>query len=199
MDKLSATRRSLLQLAGCLGASLAVSDWDVLAAALHHEPADTAEVGPSLLDSGELTDLEALTAQIIPTDAAPGAREAGVAHFIDRALSSFMAPLATQFVAGLRGLRNEVRGRYPESRLSFANLSSSQQIEYLASIEHSDFFASLRLLTVLGMFSNPSYGGNRDEVGWRLLGFQNDHAYSPPFGHYDREYPGFHVSDGAVP
>jgi len=198
MDKPTATRRSLLQLAGWLGVSLAVSDWEVLAAALHHEPGDTADVRPSVLDSGELGDLEALTAQIVPTDATPGAREAGVAHFIDRALASFMAPLATQFVAGLRGLRNEVRGRYPQAG-SFANLSSSQQIEYLASIEHSAFFASLRLLTVLGMFSNPSYGGNRDEVGWRLLDFQNDHAYSPPFGHYDREYTGFHVSDGAVP
>jgi len=198
MDKPTATRRSLLQLAGWLGVSLAVSDWEVLAAALQHESGSTSEVGLSLLESGELADLEALTAQIIPTDATPGAREAGVAHFIDRALASFMAPLATQFVAGLRGLRSEVRGRYPEAG-SFINLSSSQQIEYLASIEHSAFFASLRLLTVLGMFSNPSYGGNHDEVGWRLLGFQNDHAYSPPFGHYDREYPGFHVSDGAVP
>jgi gluconate 2-dehydrogenase gamma chain len=198
MDKPTATRRSLLQLAGWLGVSLAVSDWEVLAAALHHEPGNAAEAGPSLLDSGELTDLEALTAQIIPTDSTPGAREAGVAHFIDRALASFMAPLAAQFVAGLKGLRNEVRSRYPEGG-SFANLSPGQQIEYLASIERSAFFASLRLLTVLGMFSNPSYGGNRNEVGWRLLGFQNDHAYSPPFGHYDREYPGFRVNDGAAP
>jgi len=198
MDKLTATRRSLLQLAGWLGVPLAVSDWEVLAAELHHESGNTAELGPSLLESGELADLEALTAQIIPTDATPGAREAGVAHFIDRALASFMAPLATQFLAGLRSLRNEVRSRYPEG-VSFANLSSAQQIEYLTSIEHSAFFGSLRLLTVLGMFSNPSYGGNQNEVGWRLLGFQNDHAYSPPFGYYDKDYPGFHVSDGAVP
>jgi hypothetical protein len=197
MDKQTATRRSLLQLAGWLGASLAVSDWEVLAAALHHETGDSAETRPSLLDSAELADLEALTAQIIPTDSTPGAREAGVAHFIDRALASFMAPLATQFVAGLKGLRNEVRNRYPATG-SFANLPSGQQIEYLASIEHSAFFASLRLLSVLGMLSNPSYGGNRNEVGWRLLGFQNDHAYSPPFGYYDRDYPGFRVDDGAA-
>jgi hypothetical protein len=197
MDKQTATRRSLLQLAGWLGASLAVSDWEVLAAALHHETGDSAETRPSPLDSAELADLEALTAQIIPTDSTPGAREAEVAHFIDRALASFMAPLATRFVAGLKGLRNEVRNRYPATG-SFANLPSGQQIEYLASIEHSAFFASLRLLSVLGMLSNPSYGGNRNEVGWRLLGFQNDHAYSPPFGYYDRDYPGFRVDDGAA-
>jgi hypothetical protein len=197
MDKQTATRRSLLQLAGWLGASLAVSDWEVLAAALHHETGASAETRPSLLDSAELADLEALTAQIIPTDSTPGAREAEVAHFIDRALASFMAPLATQFVAGLKGLRNEVRNRYPATG-SFANLPAGEQIEYLASIEHSAFFASLRLLSVLGMLSNPSYGGNRHEVGWRLLGFQNDHAYSPPFGYYDRDYPGFRVDDGAA-
>ena len=190
-----ATRRDLLRLASWLAASLSVSDWDVFAAALHHAPTDSPAAGPSLLESGELTDLEALTAQIIPTDATPGAREAGVAHFIDRGLSSFLAPLAADFIAGLKHLRTDVRGRYPDAG-SFASLSEAQQVDYLASIEHSPFFASLRYLTVLGMFSNPSYGGNRDEIGWRLLGFQNDHAYQPPFGYYDRDYPGFQANTG---
>lgn len=190
-----ATRRALLQLAGSLGISLAVSDWDVVAAALHHAPADSPEAGPSLLEPGELADLDALAAQIIPTDSTPGAREAGVAHFIDRGLSSFLAPLATDFIVGLRHMRLDVRSRYPESG-SFAKLSDTQQVEYLRSIERSPFFASLRSLTVLGMLSDPSYGGNRDEIGWRMLGFQNDHAYQPPFGYYDREYPGFQANTG---
>lgn len=193
----TATRRSLLQLAGLLGASLAVSDWNVLAAALHHQASDTAEAGPSVLDSGALSDIEALTAQIIPTDSTPGAREAGVAHFIDRALASYFAPLATEFIAGLRNLQAEVRNRYPRAG-SFASLSDAQQVQYLRSIEHSPFFAALRNLTVLGMFSDPSYGGNRDEIGWRLLGFHNEHAYQPPFGYYDRDYPGFQASAGGA-
>jgi gluconate 2-dehydrogenase gamma chain len=195
MNPPNVTRRDLLRLAGWLGASLSVSDWDVFAAALHHATADSPEAGPSMLESDELADLEALTAQIIPTDSTPGAREAGVAHFIDRGLSSFLAPLATDFIAGLKHLRTDVRTRYPDAG-SFASLSAAQQMEYLTSIEHSPFFASLRYLTVLGMFSDPSYGGNRDEIGWRLLGFQHEHAYQPPFGDYDRDYPGFQVNTG---
>jgi hypothetical protein len=38
------------------------------------------------------------------------------------------------------------------------------------------------------MFSNPSYGGNRDEVGWKLIGFEAPHPWQPPFGYYDADY-----------
>jgi len=194
-----ATRRALLRVAAWLGTSLAVSDWEVFAAALHRSSSDSPDVvSPSMLDSGDLVDLEALTAQIIPTDSTPGAREAGVAHFIDRALASYLAPLATGFVAGLKNLRTDVRNRYPQAG-SFAALSPSQQLEYLSSIESSPFFGSLRYLTVLGMFSDPSYGGNRNGIGWELLGFRNDHAYQPPFGYYDRDYPGFQARSGDTP
>ena len=32
------------------------------------------------------------------------------------------------------------------------------------------------------------YGGNYDKVGWKLIGFQDDFYFKPPFGYYDREY-----------
>jgi hypothetical protein len=41
------------------------------------------------------------------------------------------------------------------------------------------------------MFALPAYGGNASEQGWQLLGFEDTHAFAPPFGHYDRDYPGF--------
>jgi hypothetical protein len=47
------------------------------------------------------------------------------------------------------------------------------------------------MLTLFGMFSTPSYGGNRDGAGWKLLGFEDMHAFQPPFGYYDRNYAGF--------
>jgi Gluconate 2-dehydrogenase subunit 3 len=192
------TRRAVLQLAGFLGASLALPDWELLAAALHHAPPAAPAVGPSVLDAAELADLEAITAQIIPTDSTPGAREAGVAQFIDRALSSFCAPLAAEIRAGLAELRQGVRTRFPGSA-SFAALSPAQQIESLTAIEHSTFFTAVRELTVLGMFSSPAYGGNRDGIGWRLLGFQDEHVFMPPFGYYDRDYPGFQAQVGKAP
>ena len=58
------------------------------------------------------------------------------------------------------------------------------------------FFDTTRLLTLLAMFSRPAYGGNRDGVGWKLIGFEDRHFFRPPFGYYDRGYPGF-VIEGA--
>ena len=40
------------------------------------------------------------------------------------------------------------------------------------------------------MFSPPSYGGNRNGVGWALIGFADEHVFLPPFGFYDRDYRG---------
>lgn len=189
------TRRSLLQAAAFLGVSLATPDWDLLAAVLHHAPASAPPGGAPLLDPAEMADVEAITAQIIPTDTTPGAREVGVAQFIDRALGSFFAPLAPEFRAGFAEFRAGVRKRFPESA-AFASLSHAQQVEWLQSIEHSPFFTLMRQLTVLGMFSSPSYGGNRDGLGWQLLGFRDEHVFLPPFGHYDREYTGFKLPGG---
>jgi hypothetical protein len=51
-------------------------------------------------------------------------------------------------------------------------------------------FALLRYLVAAGMFSDPSYGGNRDRAGWALLGFEDRFAWQPPFGFYDRDAHG---------
>ena len=51
----------------------------------------------------------------------------------------------------------------------------------------NDFFELLRTHTLYGFVGNPSYGGNRDRVGWKLIGFEDRMAYQPPFGYYDGE------------
>jgi gluconate 2-dehydrogenase gamma chain len=75
---------------------------------------------------------------------------------------------------------------FPEST-SIAGLTAPQQIELLLSIEKSAFFELLRLHTVLGFLSAPSYGGNREGIGWKLIGFEDRMSFEPPFGYYDRE------------
>jgi len=43
-----------------------------------------------------------------------------------------------------------------------------------AAFEHFDargFFAQLYAITMAGFFADPIYGGNRDKVAWKLLGF----------------------------
>ena len=43
-----------------------------------------------------------------------------------------------------------------------------------------------RAAVVVGMLADPKYGGNRDKVGWRLLGFEDRFHWTVPFGDYDR-------------
>ena len=134
--------------------------------------------------------MEAIAAQIIPTDDTPGAREAGVVYFVDRALATFFSRLAGAFRAQLHEFQLTCKAAHPDAT-SFAALSSDRQIEFLTRVEHTPFFGAMHLLTLFGMFSTPAYGGNRDGAGWKLLGFEDMHAFQPPFGYYDRNYPGF--------
>ena len=188
------TRRSVLLAGGLFGVSLVLPDWDAWAAAMQHAPTNVPGVGPSIFESAEFADLEAITAQIIPSDATtPGAREAGAARFIDRALASFFAAVVPDFRAGLKDFQRGVHARYAE-RGTFAQLPDAEQIEWLRTVEHTPFFKAVRQLTILGMFTSPAYGGNRDGLGWKLLGFVDQHAFVPPFGYYDRDYPGFQPS-----
>jgi len=63
----------------------------------------------------------------------------------------------------------------------FASLSGDQQDEILKGLEKGDidlktvdaksFFTMFLQNTMEGFFSDPLYGGNRDMVGWKLLGF----------------------------
>lgn len=134
----------------------------------------------------QAAEVEAIAAQIIPTDDTPGAREARVVYFIDRGLTTFASDDRPAFVKGLKELQVKVRKQFPKAK-SFAALSSAQQIQLLKAIEKSPFFDLVRTMTVIGMFANPSYGGNYNQIGWKLIGFENKFFFEPPFGFYDGE------------
>jgi gluconate 2-dehydrogenase gamma chain len=141
------------------------------------------------LTAEEARDLEALSAQIIPTDDAPGAREAGVVYFMDAALGGFFAPHRAELHADYQEFAASVAKQSPGRR--FADLPAARQTELLKQAEGSRFFGNVRLLTVVGFLASPQYGGNRNGVGWQAIGFDDQHVFEPPFGHYDRDYPGF--------
>ncbi len=141
----------------------------------------------------EAATVDALVAQIIPSDDTPGAHEMGAARFIDHALAGFMAPLAEAFRTGLTEFEVNCRAQHP-GQDGFATLTAGQQIAWLQQVEHTAFFNSIQQLTVLGALTMPDYGGNRNGLGWQLIGFEDLHAFTPPFGYYDRDYPGFDAS-----
>src|SRR5690348_4138743 len=161
------SRRDTLRGLGAMTAAGAFA-WPTIARAAHeaHLAAQgAAQSGVplryTLLGPTDAADVEALTSQIIPSDDTPGAREAGVTFFIDRALGSFFAHWRPGFMQGLADFQAAVRAAHP-GVASFAALSPHQQIEFLHTVDRTPFFEQARLLTGCGMFSDPSYGGNRD-------------------------------------
>ena len=134
----------------------------------------------------EATEFEAITARIIPSGDTPGASEAGVIYFIDTVLADIDPGILEPMRKGLLSLQTDIRETYEAA--SFAGLGQAQQIEALQSIEDTDFFETLRFLTIAGMFCDPSHGGNRNRVGWELIGFEGPGGTQPPFGYYDADY-----------
>jgi len=172
---MDATRRSVL-----LG-SLGLSAW------IHaQEMARAAEPRFDTLDPAMAADIDALVSHIIPSADGPGAREAGVIFFIDRALGTFDSDKVAVYRTGMAQLQ-QVRGRMFPTSVSVAALTPEQQIELLRAIETTEFFELLRTHTVLGFLGPPSYGGNRGQVGWKHIGFEHRMAWQPPFGWYDGE------------
>jgi gluconate 2-dehydrogenase gamma chain len=194
----SLSRRTLLQaIAATLGAAALPWADIVEAASQAHAHAASHQAGRAkvtFLTAAEAADVEAVAAQIVPTDDTPGAREAGAIHFIDRALATFFSQIAADYRAHLAVFQATCRAQHPGA--TFASLSSEQQIAFLKTVDRTPFFETTRLLTMFGMFTAPAYGGNRDGIGWKLLGFEAQHMFQPPFGYYDRDYPGFTLDAG---
>lgn len=140
------------------------------------------------LTPAQLRDVDAIAALVIPTDDAPGAREARVIDFIDRGLASFASDQLPLFQQGLADLNARVAKAHP-GVAAFADLPAADQTALLQQLdgEHSDFFEAVRVATVTGFLSNPEYGGNANKVGWKLIGFEDRYAWQPPFGYYDSD------------
>jgi len=184
---MSDSRRHFLKLTG--GAWLA-GQWPAIVAAAEHAahlPEATAAQTFEFFDAREATDVEALSAQIVPSGTTGGAREARVVHFIDRALASFYADVASDFRTGLRQMQADFRDFQPAAA-SFAGASFAQQLAFLKTADRTPFFESARTLTILGLLVSPKYGGNYRGAGWKLIGFSDEHVFQPPFGYYDAHY-----------
>ena len=193
-DQDTPSRRSfLLSTGGWLTSAWLGTHWSAIAAAAHHAEemaAAPALAGFQFFSPGEAADVGAIAAQIVPSGTTPGAREAHAVYFTDRALSTFFAGWASDYRAGLTEFQSKFHAATP-SAASFAAASSDEQIAFLKTVDHTPFFETERTLTLLGMFTSPKYGGNYQGSGWKLMGFEDQHIFAPPFGYYDAEYPGF--------
>lgn len=132
------------------------------------------------LSRAQAADVDAMAAQIYPSDSTPGAKEAQVVYFIDLALVTFAQDKQDIYKQGLADLSAKTGGK------AFAALSSADQIALLTSIEKTPFFRTVREHTIMGMFSAPQHGGNFRKVGWSQIGFDDSLNFRAPFGAYDK-------------
>lgn len=131
-------------------------------------------------DPREWAVVEAACSRIVPSDdELPGAREANVVGFIDAQLAeSHFAVFRREFEAGISALELVSAARFGTR---FLEVTPDQQDAVLHAVQDgegstsgfsaSHFFQVLFALTLEGLLCDPVHGGNRGQVGWKLIGF----------------------------
>jgi len=156
----------------------------------------------------QAAEIDAISARILPATDTPGAHEAGVVFFIDRALVTFAKSHQKKYSEGLSQLQTVLHETFPGT-VKFSAATSEQQDQILQSLdrhfggtkrpasrslaEAQSFFEMIRVDTITGFLIDPDSGrmGNRDGVGWKAIGRDPEHMFQPPFGYYDKDYPGW--------
>jgi gluconate 2-dehydrogenase gamma chain len=135
---------------------------------------------------------------LIPSDSVgPGAREANVVRYIDRALAGELLAFRPAYTAGLASIDAYADFRHGRT---FTQLSTEQQDQILKDLEGNalnktqdptvtrpagsatpstpeftpnarSVFEMIRTHALQGMFGDPAHGGNTNMVGWRLVRF----------------------------
>jgi gluconate 2-dehydrogenase gamma chain len=183
-------RRTFLRAAVAAGAAWAAANlFDIEEALAFAGQQASAAVAaqPSALTPAQLEVLSALMSRILPSvDGRPGAREAGAPYFVDRALATFNAAQRPLYIEGIAGLNRLAQAKLAGAA-GFAALSPTQQDEVIRDIEATPFFQAARVDTIFGTFALPSWGGNRDYMGWHMLGLEHQMSFQAPFGYYDAD------------
>ena len=154
----------------------------------------------SFLNDRERRVLGAVFDRLIPADdLSIGATEAGCVTFLDRQLAGDWGRAATRYRLGpfeagtpeqgdqspftprdhyRRGLISLDARCLKQFGKNFADLLPAQQDEILGSMETGAHGEEPKALFILmlqnvreGFFADPMYGGNKDMVGWKLVGF----------------------------
>jgi gluconate 2-dehydrogenase gamma chain len=132
------------------------------------------------LDEEEITLLDALVEQIIPTDDFPGARWANVSNFIDKQLDTYYRKHQSTYREGLAALKKTVlqmKGKrfeelpFEEQTAIFEKMEAGEfPGDYWKDHPPAGFFDLIRQHSMQGFYGSPVHGGNRDYVSYRMLG-----------------------------
>lgn len=164
------------------GAWLAGALWaGVFAARPRAAAAAAASQTPEVFTKPQWATVAAVTSRLLPSDDGPGAAEAGCVNFIDKALAREDVAAKPLYVSGIAALGRACRSAFDKP---FEELDAKIQDEVLTklqdgkfsawpagSVGQSEFFEAVRTHTIIGYLCDPRYGGNRDYVGWKRLGY----------------------------
>jgi gluconate 2-dehydrogenase gamma chain len=129
--------------------------------------------------------------RVLPKDEDAGALDANVPEYIDRILQTKqLESMKNNFVPGVAALDRRCQRMF---KVGFAAANPEQQDEVLTIFKNSPetsgearWYEMLIVLTLEGFLGDPSYGGNRDEVGWKTVGFTLvDHTKADPAKGYN--------------
>jgi gluconate 2-dehydrogenase gamma chain len=143
---------------------------------------------------------------IPPDETGPGALEAWVPNYLDKQLGGawgsgerlyrsgpwqrgtpsqgYQLPLtpAELFRTAIRA----INGGLARRNTSFKELPEADQDAYLQGLEHGGedldgvpseiFFQMLLQMSIEGYFADPIYGGNKDMLAWKMIGFPGAYA-----------------------
>lgn len=190
----SLSRRSFIQRLTFFGGGVVL-----LGAACKRSSEKPAPAPPAVADEAaglqtftafEYAVVAAASERILPRDEDPGARDADVPVYIDRMLQTpELAQMRHDFLQGLAALERRSHRMFHKG---FAQATAEQQDELLTIFKDSPagsgeahFYELLLVLTMEGFLGDPSYGGNKDKVGWKLVGFDaiGTIAMAPPEGY----------------
>ena len=183
-------RRAFLRAAAAAGAAWAAADLAQVEQALawaSHQAGTRGTASVGVLTKAQADAIDALASRILPSvDGRPGAHEAGVVYFIDRALSTFNKGQKKLYVDGIADLDRRAAAKGKDAA-SFAALTPAVQDEIIRDVEKSPFFETARFDAIVGTFALPTWGGNRDYLGWQMLGLAHQPRFQAPFGYYDAD------------
>jgi gluconate 2-dehydrogenase gamma chain len=202
MSKHDATRRAFLvrAAAGVAGAGLvpdafaANQEQNKEAASspatpMHESPHANREIQGAFFNHTDAATIAAFAERLMPgAPDKPGAHNTGVLNYIDLALAGAYADLQEFYRQGLLQLDAYCGKTYKKP---FTQLGAAQQDEVLTALEAGKaggfswptaqvFFNTVRTHTMEGMFADPIYGGNKDFLGWELVGFPGAQMFYSP-------------------
>jgi gluconate 2-dehydrogenase gamma chain len=190
------------------------ANWPALLSAAAHAHNAAQSPAASKLEfftTDQAKEIDAITARIIPTDETPGAHEAGVAYFIDRALTTFAIDNQKIYREGLPEMHARTHELF-SGLDKFSAATPEQQDQVLHSFDEQapgdrrpyrpraaaqSFFDTLRLHTIVAFLLDPDAGGDPNGIGWKVIDRERQHMFQPPFGYYDKNYPGWQPAPGA--